>query len=230
MKKLLIAIYIILIFLLVVFTYRYIVNEKFISLYEDGEYEKDNIDSLSLLNINEAYIYHYNLGNVYYKNGDFDKAIESYERALELHPTKEKECDIRINLALAKLEKIDENFDTEENIDKTLDILDDAREVLLEEDCATEDGDGHSSEAQELKEDIDEFEESLKNNDKEEQEQEGKEDDKKESESDGNSAKEKIIEKKKQTYENRLDGMEAVNSIMEWDNSDRYDYYDGKTW
>ena len=216
--------------MLVIFMYRYLVNEKFISLYENGEYEEENIESLSLLNINEPYIYYYNLGNVYYKNDDFDNAIESYERALELHPTKEKECDIRINLALAKLEKIDDDYNQEENIDKTLDILDEAREVLLEKDCATEDGDGHNSEAQELKEDIDDFEEELKKNKKEENDKDSDKDkDEEQQDNYTEDAKEKLLEKKKQTYENRLDGMETVNSIMDWDNSG-YDYYDGKTW
>ena len=230
MKRLIIAIYIILIIMLVIFMYRYLVNEKFISLYEDGEYEEENIESLSLLNINEPYIYYYNLGNIYYKNGDFDKAIESYEKALELNKAKEKECDIRINLALAKLEKIDDDYNQEENIDETIDILDDAREVLLEEECATEDGDGHNSEAQELKEDIDDFEEELKKNKKEENDKDSDKDkDEEQQDNSTEDAKEKLLEKKKQTYENRLDGMETVNSIMDWDNSG-YDYYDGKTW
>lgn len=230
MKRLIIAIYIILIIMLVIFMYRYLVNEKFISLYENGEYEEENIESLSLLNINEPYIYYYNLGNIYYKNGDFDKAIESYEKALELNKAKEKECDIRINLALAKLEKIDDDYNQEENIDETIDILDDAREVLLEEDCATEDGDGHNSEAQELKEDIDDFEEELKKNKKEENDKDSDKDkDEEQQDNYTEDAKEKLLEKKKQTYENRLDGMETVNSIMDWDNSG-YDYYDGKTW
>ena len=98
MKKTIIYIYVILIVLLLFFLFRYIVNEKFISLYEDGKYDEKDILFLSFLNINESYIYHYNLGNLYYKNGEYNKAIEEYEKALELQKDK-KDIDLVEDLA-----------------------------------------------------------------------------------------------------------------------------------
>ncbi|MBN1115888.1 MAG: tetratricopeptide repeat protein [Bacteroidales bacterium] len=47
---------------------------------------------------------YYNLGNAYYKTGDFSRAILNYERALLLNPSDE---DIQFNLAKAKTYLVD---------------------------------------------------------------------------------------------------------------------------
>ena len=226
MKKTIIYIYVILIVLLLFFLFRYIVNERFISLYEDGKYDEKDILVLSFLNINESYIYHYNLGNLYYKNGEYNKAIEEYEKALELKPSEEKECDIRVNLALAKLQEIEDDYDlSDSKIEETLDILDDARDILLENDCATNDNDGHDDDAQNLKNDIDDFEDSLRRKQEETKKGDSDKDENDKKDEDDSKGREKIKEDKDGAYENRIEGLELTNSLL-----NEYEYYNGKTW
>ena len=226
MKKTIIYIYVILIVLLLFFLFRYIVNERFISLYEDGKYDEKDILVLSFLNINESYIYHYNSGNLYYKNGEYNKAIEEYEKALELKPSEEKECDIRVNLALAKLQEIEDDYDlSDSKIEETLDILDDARDILLENDCATNDNDGHDDDAQDLKNDIDDFEDSLRRKQEETKKGDSDKDENNKKDEDDSKGREKIKEDKDGAYENRIEGLELTNSLL-----NEYEYYNGKTW
>ena len=99
----------------------------------------------------------------FYSLGDYDRAIAEYELALSHNPSEPADCMIRVNYALSLLAPIDADNVTEDNIDEVLEILDEAREILLENGCATNDGDGHDDEAQKLKDEIDEFEQELLN-------------------------------------------------------------------
>ena len=98
------------------------------------------------------YMLWYNHGNDLYNKGDYTEAISAYDIALDLFPTKYKECKIRINMALAMLKKITPDYD----INTRLEVLNIAREVLTDDGCAgKEDDNGHSKEAEKLKKDID---------------------------------------------------------------------------
>ena len=172
-KKVLIA-YGILIIIGVKLFVTFVSNEKIISNYKSGIYDINAQKKMLLFNFVEPYIAHYNYGNILYKNSDFDGAIKEYNKALKLFPTEEKECDIRINLALAMLANIDEKSEADEKIEKLLE----ARKKLCEVGCANEnDSYGHNETAEELKSEIDELIEKLKQTtDSEEKESDEKED------------------------------------------------------
>ena len=145
--------------------FRIINNHLFVKAYAEGEYKTEKEEGLLKLNVPESYLPYYNLGNVAYENGDYASAVGYYNEALSLFPYGEKECDIRINLALAMCYGIDwQNMDSKEDIDTALVVLYKARNVLLVNNWATEDGEGHrDDDAQQLKEDIDAMIEKLKN-------------------------------------------------------------------
>jgi tetratricopeptide (TPR) repeat protein len=116
-------------------------------------------------NIPDGYVPLYNLGNAYYKDGDYEQAAAFYYTALEYDPPEiDEECKIRINLALALLHQIDFNdLDTQQKVDRAITHLNGARGVLTEHGCANpEDDKGHSEDAEKLKKDIDEMLEKLK--------------------------------------------------------------------
>jgi tetratricopeptide (TPR) repeat protein len=66
---------------------------KSIQLYED-----------LIKNKSESIEIYYNLGNAYFKSGDFSKAILNYERAARLNPDDE---DVNFNLKIASLKVVD---------------------------------------------------------------------------------------------------------------------------
>ncbi|MCP4706258.1 MAG: tetratricopeptide repeat protein [candidate division Zixibacteria bacterium] len=72
------------------------------ALYHDEKYEEavDKLQkSLVLQDANKEASAHYNLGSVYYRMGDFQNAIQSYQRSLELIP---EDIDAKYNLELAR--------------------------------------------------------------------------------------------------------------------------------
>ncbi|HBZ02509.1 MAG TPA: hypothetical protein DEO83_01675 [Lachnospiraceae bacterium] len=147
---------------------RYLINSVFVYKYNHGGYEAGNYnvkleEFLSKLNIPEGYVPYYNAGNASYQNGDYDSAISYYKDALESHPTEKKECDIRVNLALAMLKKIDfDHLETEKQKANAIRQLQSARNVLVEKGCADPYGtNGHDPEAEQLKQDIDKMLEEL---------------------------------------------------------------------
>lgn len=120
MKKVLIVIYIVFILIVIKLITTFIINEIFISKYNDGIYNSSDIKSLFMLNIFEPYTAYYNHGNILYYNNDFDGAIDEYEKALNLYPPEDKERDIRINLEIAKSRKefSNDDKDTDKKDDK----------------------------------------------------------------------------------------------------------------
>ena len=110
MKKILLTIgYFILIIVSSVMIIRYAYNAYLIHQYNRQNY---NVTStpLTLLNFTESYIVHYNQGNIYYKQGNYEDAIRAYNIALALRMPKKKECDVRVNLALAMLGTIKDTY------------------------------------------------------------------------------------------------------------------------
>lgn len=228
MKKVLIIIYIVLLLILVKLISSFCINEIFILEYNEKKYKKDYVETLFILNISQPCIAHYNYGNVLYQNSDFDGAILEYKKALNMFPSKEEECSIRINLALAMIKKINEEDKNDDNKNIILQILKDAREVLCENGCANKsDNNGHSTQAEKLKNDIDnkikelqteeeqEKNEKNQNNDINEKNQEEKKIDEKE---------EKLKELQKKGREERDADLSYTKQMME------YEYYNGKKW
>lgn len=159
MKKLLIAAWSLLFLLWICLLINHINNEHFISDYEDSIYEKNNFTMFGFF---EPYICHYNQGNVAYQNGNYEAAIEEYEKALKSGISQKRDCLCRINIALSMVAPIDIDDINDQNIDETINQLKEAKQVLTENGCAHEnDSDGHNEDAQQLKEDIDELIEQL---------------------------------------------------------------------
>ena len=149
----------VIIVLAVMIVARFFMNAVFLSEYNKGNYNGGIPDILKVGNINEGYLPYYNSGNVHYQKGEYDEAIVDYNKALNHYIPEGKECDIRVNLALAMLQKIDFDHIDHENqkeVKKVISQLLAAREVLTEQGCADPKGtDGHDPEAEQLKQDID---------------------------------------------------------------------------
>lgn len=219
----------------VLFT-RIISNHLFVKAYAEGEYKKEKEERLLTINVPESYLPYYNLGNVAFEEGEYTTAIGYYTQALSLFPMGQKECDIRINLALAMCYGIDwENMNSQESVDTALLVLYKARDVLLENDWATEDGVGHKDDdAQQLKEDIDKMIEQLKNQQGDDsQDNQDSQDDKQDDSQDpqdqqndggeSQSEKEKRLQKeleeeKKDALENRTEEQDQLRKWGKYNN------------
>ncbi len=162
-KNILFAIYIILILILLKFVCNILVNNKLINKYNNGEYSENLAKSLFFLNIQQPYIADYNYGNVLYQNEKYEEAIKEYEKALKKKMPEKKECDVRINYALAICKTVQVDEDDEQSINEAIKKYESAIDVLLEKGCASEDGKtGHNSKSEQLKKDIEEEIERLK--------------------------------------------------------------------
>ena len=139
-KKIFIILYVFLILVCGRQLLNYFYNKHIVEEYLAGNYTV-NENLLLSLNIIEPYIAYYNNGNILYKNHLYEEAIEAYEDALSCPGIPERrECSIRINLALAKIALLPDDYDARANINDSLDILYDARNILIEGGCANEDG------------------------------------------------------------------------------------------
>ncbi|MBR4671451.1 MAG: tetratricopeptide repeat protein [Butyrivibrio sp.] len=154
-----------LIIMAVSFLGRVIINHGFVKAYKDDVYKTESEQKLMYLNFPESFIPYYNLGNVSYERKEYEAAVGYYKKALSLYPDAKRECSIRINLALALCNTIDfYDLDSQEKIDTAIFILNMARDTLLENGWAVDEGDDYrDKDAQQLKEDIDKMIEKLKN-------------------------------------------------------------------
>ena len=170
----------------------------------------------------QIYKIHYNYGNTLYKRRDFSKAINEYRKALDWNLPHDKECSVRINLALSIIADIDENSSLQDI--KT--DLQEARKVLCEKGCANEnDNLGHNSTAEQLKSDIDKMLEELQNSNIEENDEKDDSDDKKEESNQNIDKVQEQLEKiQKESRKSRQEGLEYIRS------SESYEYYSGKNW
>lgn len=147
---------------------RWCLNAYFVAEAGKGRYHYSVEKMLTTLNFPDGYVVWYNIGNYHYHCGNFEEAESDYYRAIECGIPYEKECPVKVNLALAMIEQItDEEWeaflesDSDEmspearNVEK---ILMTARSILIEDGCAHEDDeDGHYEDAQTLKDEIDEL-------------------------------------------------------------------------
>ena len=237
MKKLYIALTIILSLILIKLVVTYSINQKVITEYEKGIYRKDLISFLKKTNWNEPSIVHYNEGNIYFQEKNYKKAIKCYKKALNKKPNKKQICDIRINITLALLEESKNTTDT----DELLKELKKARENLYNDHCAEEYSDqGDSLEAEELEQDIkdqeQELEENKKNNkdNKDEKEQEQKEQKQKEQQEQKPEEYEETEEEKKTREEiqsiNKGAKQSREGELSDYKGLNDYQYYSGKNW
>ena len=134
-------------------------NSYILDRYDDKDYSY-NLNLLLGLNCFEPYIAYFNNGNIYYMNGLYQEAADSYRQALTyVDLPKYRECKVRINLALALIKPLKpvQDYTTAESIDEALAVLYEARDVLLDDGCADDFNTGHSPKAQRLKNEIDEL-------------------------------------------------------------------------
>lgn len=175
---------------------RWSLNAYFVSEAKKGRYHYEMEKMLTTFNIPDGYVIWYNIGNYHYQQGDFEEAEQDYYRAIECGIPYEKECPVKVNLALSMIEQLsDEEWeaffecdDSEEmnaqarKVEKTLIT---ARTILCEDGCAHEnDEEGHYEDAQILKDEIDEL---LENSSSDEDDEEDDEEDQDDSDSDDNN-------------------------------------------
>lgn len=230
MKKRIIAcVYIVLFIVCVKLAFTYIYNECIIDKYNDKDYSSD-VAPLLFCNVIQPYLAHYNMGNIHYQNGAYESAIDEYKKALLKNPDKEEECSVRINLALAIIKTTAEDYASEENVEDTIEKLTEARNVLLEGGCATEEGNGHSETAEKLKKEIDDLLESLSSNQMQEPDDnndpENKPEEKKDDDDYEQNIKEQLQQQQNDSYKER---MEYLDFYDEFDGGMNFDA-DGRVW
>lgn len=144
-------------------TARYFINYSFVRDYEKGIYSMEREKILLHADYPESYLTEYNLGCGYYNEGDYDSAMAYFQKSLDDHPYHNRllyrECDVRVNLALSMLHKIDwDGLDSQEKLDEAIVGLKVIRAVLTSNGCACEPVGkyyGHSQTAEYLKAEID---------------------------------------------------------------------------
>lgn len=231
-KRIFIIVYVLVILILIKLIFNLVANGILISKYEDGEYSEKIATTLTLFNFPEGYVADYNYGNILYKNGDYNGSIEQYKKALSKHIPKRKECSIRINYALSicKLIHVDES--NKESIENAIEEYEKAIDVLTEQDCANDDGDGHSEKAQELKDDIEKeierLKELLNQDDKDEEKDDNNNDDTNEDNKDDEKNKEiedKIKDIKEDAIKEQREKEESSKNIGK-----KYTNHSNKNW
>lgn len=163
MKKLIFALWIISGIFFVGFTINYKSNEKFIEKYNNGTYDDK---STSILGFTEPYIDPYNRGNSYSKRGQYEEAINCYDKALKKNPPQGKDCKIRYNKVINMLAIFSNDIKDEENKPEKEEAIARLREmqnVLTEKGCANAEGTGHDKDCQELYDGIEELIQGLEN-------------------------------------------------------------------
>lgn len=220
MRKVLTFIYlfILIVFLKLVITF--VINEMYISKYNNGNYDKNLVKSLFVLNFSEMYIAYYNYGNLLYQIGYYEDAINEYNKALDLKIPEDRVCDVRINLSLSMTNMINDNMSSEEQIK----LLEEAQKVLYEDDCAQPNGGGgSSSDAEELDEKLEEKQEGI-------EEGQGEED--KNNKGDKTDEEKEGDQKKHDELEDRNDSANESRQeeLDEMEDYDDYEYYNGKKW
>ncbi len=220
MKKVLYLVYIILIIIALKFIYNISMNSILIKNYKDGEYSTDKMNALTTLNFIQKYVAHYNYGNMYYKSGEYEKAIEEYREALEGSIPKNKECKVRINYALAICETVEVDEKKQEEIKEAIKKYESAVDVLTEKGCASkEDDDGHSKKAQTLKDDIQDEIDRLKKLKEDDDEDDGNDEEEKPEE---REEKEEDIETKIQNIRENaiIDQRQSEDTFKNFNNYD----------
>ena len=158
-KKIAIAVWIITAFFFGILLVNYIANKNLIKRYGQGIYQPNEYGALGFT---QPYIDNYNRGNVYYQLGAYQEAKEEYLKALSKNPDDPYDCKIRVNYALAYVTPIKIDELNESNYKAALKDIEEAKKILLEKGCATEDDDGHYYAAQKLYNELNQMEQEIK--------------------------------------------------------------------
>lgn len=220
-RKIVIAIYIIIIFITLNIICNIVITNNIVNKYKIGEYLEAQAKFLTNINFQKSYISNYNYGNILYKNGEYEEAIEEYKKALNTVLSKNKECKIRINYALAICQTVQVDEKDQESISKAINTYESAIDVLEENDC-----DSHDKKARKLKEDIQAEIDRLKNLQENSEEDSG--DDEKE--------EQETPSKKEQTIEEKIQNIKEEATKEQRETETRYKSYNkqykdrGKNW
>ncbi len=162
---------------------RWFLNTYYVAETGKNVYHKKLEESLLLINVPDAYVPYYNLGNYYYNEGDYEKAMDYYYRAIEAGIPYGKECPVKVNLALSMIGEItqeqwdaffarNESEEMKSAAQGVTNTLMTARGILIEDGCAhDQDEDGHNAQAQLLKDEIDELLKDDQNDDNQDQDE-----------------------------------------------------------
>lgn len=154
-RNVLIVIYIIFILFTLKLLYNFAANNILVNKYNEGIYDSRQAESLTFLNFLQNYVAYYNYGNILFQNGEYENAINEYKLALGGFVPKNKECNIRINYALAICRTVQVNEKDQESLKSAIETYKSAIAVLTESGCANKnDNNGHSLKAERLKKDI----------------------------------------------------------------------------
>ena len=80
--------------------------------YKEKRYQQAIKDYELLLRTQRTASLYYNLGNAYYRTGNYTKAILNYERAAKINPS---DCDIKFNLQFVRAQLKDGFIDEDES-------------------------------------------------------------------------------------------------------------------
>ena len=225
-KKLVKISYIVLAVILVKLLLNLIGMNYLIEKYENGRYLRTFAKSFLLFNFQEPYVARYNLGNIYYQDRDYEKAISEYKKALSTSIPEKKECNIRINYALSICKTVDLDEEDESSINQAIQTYESAIVVLVEDECATRDGTGHNQTAEELRQDIQDEIDRLKqkkSSSKPKESDENNEEDKTDDEIDEIEEKLKSIKEdalsKQHEYEETIDNLNNLTQLFTHDSN-----------
>lgn len=219
-RKILIAVYVILVIIMLDLIVINVVNNFIINKYKNGEYLQSQARFLTNITFQKSYISNYNYGNILYKKGEYEQAIIEYKKALKTVTSFEKECKIRINYALAMCQNVQVDTSNKGSISKAIETYENAIEKLTEKECSN-----HNRDAKKLKEDIESEIERLKKLQKDIG-----------NKSEQKNTKENIQEKEENNIEEKIQAIkeEAIKGQREIENTYKNlnkDYNDrGKNW
>lgn len=217
MKKVCYGIVIIVFLLLLRGVSVYAINELVISNYKKEVYNENYIQILYALNLKMSYIDFYNHGNLLYQKQEFEQAKNHYEIALTKHPSKERVCDIRVNLSLSMIAMMGDNL--------TIEGLEESQAVLYQDNCAQSNGTGgKSKEAESLDEEIEQKKQEVGNSG---ENNDPNNPDNPEDPSEPPNTQEIEEKLKEQNRKNTQDRQQYLDRSKDLDN---WKYYSGKNW
>lgn len=219
-RKILVAIYTILILLTIKLLYNTTVNSILVEKYNKGQYSENSAKLLGYANFLQGYVANYNYGNILYQNGKYEEAIKKYKKALKGIIPKNKECNIRINYALAICKTVQVNESNQQSITEAIKKYESAIDVLTKKGCANkENNNGHNPKAEQLKKDIQKEIDRLKELQKDEQ----KENEKNEEEEQEN--KDNKSEEATNEIEEKIQDIKEEATKEQRERETKYDYY-----